>query len=94
MSHRQHTQSTQLLRGVEDDRREPTGHLGVQPNLDSSLDLILTLDQEIQELLGVDDRLAVVRHQANEGSVPLVDDLERVTTNVGFHLLWYYSLYD
>lgn len=33
--HGQHTQASNLLGTVEDDRREPAGHLTVQPNLDT-----------------------------------------------------------
>ncbi len=39
------------------------------------LDLVLTLDQQIQQLLSVHCGLPVVGHQANEGRVPLVGDL-------------------
>ncbi len=35
VSHGQHPQATDLLGTVEDDRREPTGHLTVQTNLDT-----------------------------------------------------------
>mmetsp|Transcript_15271 Transcript_15271/g.46146 ORF Transcript_15271/g.46146 Transcript_15271/m.46146 type:complete len:374 (-) Transcript_15271:3477-4598(-) len=73
--HGQHAQPANLLGRVEDDWREPTGHLGVQPNLDPSLDLVLTLDQQVKELLGVHRRLTVVRHQPNQSRVPLVGNL-------------------
>lgn len=33
--HGQHAQASNLLGTVEDDRREPAGHLTVQPNLDT-----------------------------------------------------------
>ena len=39
VSHGQHAQPSQLLRGIEDNWREPTGHLGVESNLDTCLDL-------------------------------------------------------
>jgi len=39
------------LGGVEDDGREPGGHLGVEADLDPSLDLVLALDQQVQHLL-------------------------------------------
>ena len=39
------------------------------------LDLVLALDQQVQQLLGVHSGLPVVGHQPNEGSVPLVGDL-------------------
>ncbi len=35
VSHGQHPKATDLLWTVEDDRREPTGHLTVQTNLDT-----------------------------------------------------------
>ena len=35
VSHGQHPQATNLLGTVEDDRREPAGHLTVQTNLDT-----------------------------------------------------------
>ena len=39
MAHGQHPQAPQLLRCVEHHRGEPAGHLGVQPNLDTGLNL-------------------------------------------------------
>ena len=39
MAHREHAQAPQLLWSVEDNWREPAGHLRVQPNLDPGLDL-------------------------------------------------------
>ena len=39
------------------------------------LDLVLTLDQQVQQLLSMDGGLPVVGHQANEGCVPFVGDL-------------------
>lgn len=44
MTHGQHPQAAQLLGGVKHDRREPAGHLRVQSDLDSCLDLVFTLD--------------------------------------------------
>lgn len=35
VAHGEHTQTSNLLGAVEDDRWEPTGHLTVQPNLDT-----------------------------------------------------------
>eukprot|EP00906_Rhabdomonas_costata_P036699 RCo051448 len=75
VTHREHPQPTQLLRGIEDHRGKPRGHLGVKPDLDSGLDLVLALHQQIQKLLGVHRGLAEVRHQADQDGVPLVDDL-------------------
>ena len=40
MPHRQHPQATNLLRSVEHYGRKAAWHLGVQPDLDSSLDLM------------------------------------------------------
>jgi len=75
VSHRQHAKTSKLLRRVEHDRWETTRHLGVEADLDTCLDLVLALDEEIKQLLGVDDRLTEVRHQANQSRVPLVHNL-------------------
>ena len=136
VAHGEHTQATNLLGAVKDDRWEPAGHLTVQPNLDTlqeskaaqcpvdnviltqnsalrgpksqqsgtathctgsklgekqqmaswqgqcraymdayCLDLVLTLDQQVQQLLGVHSSLPVVGHQPNQGCVPLVGNL-------------------
>ena len=61
---------------VEDDGREAGRHLGVESDLDPRLDLVLALDEQIEQLLGVHHRLPEVRHQANQSRVPLVDDLQ------------------
>ena len=76
MAHRQHAKAAQLFGSVEDYRREATGHFGVKANLDTCLDLVLTLDQQIQELLSVDHCFTEVRHQADESRVPFVHNLE------------------
>ena len=73
MAHGQHAQAAQLFGGVEDHRGETAGHLGVEADLDTSLNLVLALDQQVQ---GVDHRLAEVRHQSDQSSVPLVHNLE------------------
>lgn len=78
MAHGEHAESSQLLRGVEHNRRETTRHLGVEANLDTCLDLVLTLHQQVQELLGVHDSLPKVRHKANKSSVPLIHNLKIV----------------
>lgn len=39
MAHGQHTKSSQLFWSVKYNRREPTRHLGIQPDLDTCLDL-------------------------------------------------------
>ena len=75
MAHGQHSQSAQLFGGVEDDGRETRGHFRIQADLDTRLDLVLALDEQIEQLLGVDDRLAEVGHETDEGRVPFVDDL-------------------
>ena len=77
MAHGQHAQAAQLFGGVEDHRGETTGHLGVEANLDTRLNLVLALDQQVQQLLGVDHRLAEVRHQTDQSRVPLVHNLGR-----------------
>lgn len=76
MPHRQHSQTPKFLGGVEDDRGESTWHFGVETNLDTGLNFVLALDQEVKEFLCVDHSLTVVRHQSNEGSIPLVDNLK------------------
>lgn len=37
--------------------------------------LVLTLDQQIQQLLGIDHSFSEVCHKANQCRVPLVDNL-------------------
>ena len=81
VTHRQHAEPTELLRRVEDDRREATRHLGVETDLDACLNLVLTLHQQVQQLLRVDDRLAEVRHQPDQRRVPLVHNLATTTSN-------------
>mmetsp|Transcript_889 Transcript_889/g.2133 ORF Transcript_889/g.2133 Transcript_889/m.2133 type:complete len:481 (-) Transcript_889:3567-5009(-) len=75
VAHTQHAQASQLLGRVEHHGRESRGHLGVQADLDTRLHLVLTLDEQVQESIGVDDRLAEVGHHANEVCVPLVGNL-------------------
>jgi len=76
VTHGKHSETPQLLRGVEDDRGETAGHLGVEADLDPGLDLVLALDQQVQQLLGVDHRLPEVRHQADQCGVPFVNNLK------------------
>ena len=61
--------------GVEHNRRETRRHFAVQPDLDTSLDLVLGFDQRIKQLIRVDDRLAVVGHETDQRGVPLVHNL-------------------
>lgn len=75
VTHGQHAEPTQLLGCVEDHRREPGGHLGVETDLDTGLDLVLTFDQQIQQLLSIDDSLSEVCHQTDQSSVPFVYNL-------------------
>ena len=85
VAHGQHAQPSQLFGGVEHHRWETRGHFGVQANLDTGLDLVFTLDQQVQELLCVDHSFTEVGHQANKGCVPLIHDLlspEMVGVNV------------
>ena len=63
------------LGGVEHDRRETRRHLTVQPNLDTSLDLILRFDQRIEQFVRVDNRLTVVSHETDQRGVPFVHNL-------------------
>ena len=77
MSHGQHSEASQFLRRVEDDRRKSGGHFGIESDLDTSLDLVLAFDEQIEKLLRVDDRLSEVSHQPDQRRVPLVHDLRR-----------------
>ena len=77
VTHGEHAQTPDLLRRVEDDRWEATGHFRIETDLDSSLNFVLALDEKIEQLLRVYDRLAEVRHQTNQRRVPLVDDLKQ-----------------
>lgn len=77
VTHGQHAQATQLLGRIKHHGREPGGHLGVESNLNTCLDLVLALYQQIQQLLGIDYSLSVIRHQTNESGIPLVHDLSK-----------------
>ena len=76
MAHGQHAEAAELLGSVEDDGRETARHFGVQADLDTCLDLVLALHQQVQELLGVDNSLAEVRHQTDQSRVPFVHNLD------------------
>lgn len=60
---------------IEHHRWETRRHLTVQTDLDTSLNLVFRLDESIQQLVGMNDCFSIVRHETNESSVPLVDDL-------------------
>lgn len=77
VTHGQHAQATQLLGRIKHHRWETGGHLGVESNLNTCLDLVLALYQQIQQLLGIDYSLSVIRHQTNESGIPLVHDLSK-----------------
>lgn len=77
MSHRKHTQSSQLFRSIEHHRRKSAWHFRIQTNLDTSLDFILTLHQEVQQFLSVDDSLSKVCHKTNQSSIPFVYNLQK-----------------
>ncbi len=76
MAHGQHAKATQLFGSVEDYGRETARHFGVKADLDTCLDLVLALHQQVQELLGVDHSLTEVRHQTDQSRVPFVHNLE------------------
>ena len=82
MTHWQHAKTSELLRRVEHNRWESTWHLWVEADLDTRLYLVLTLDEEVKQLLGVDDCLTEVRHQTNQSRVPLVHNLVITTTKI------------
>ena len=67
---------TKLLGCIEDHRRESARHFRVQSDLDTSLYLVLTLDEQIQELLCVHYCFSEVCHQADQRCVPLVNNLQ------------------
>lgn len=75
VAHAEHAEAAELLGSVEHGRREARRHLRVEADLDARLDLVLALHQQIQQLLRVHHRLAVVAHQADQRRVPLVHDL-------------------
>lgn len=77
MAHGEHAQPPQLLRGVEHHRRKTAGHFGVQADLDPSLDFILTLHQQIKQLLSIYNSFSEISHQANQSCVPFIDNLGR-----------------
>jgi hypothetical protein len=72
------------LRSIEHDWRETRWHLAVQTNFDTGLNFVLGLDESIQKLVRVNDSLSIVRHQADEGCVPFVDNL-RKRSRAGTH---------
>lgn len=76
MSHGQHAKAPQLFGSVEDYGGEAARHFGVQADLDTRLDLVLALHQQVQELLGVDHSFTEVRHQTNQSRVPFVHNLQ------------------
>ncbi len=60
---------------VEYHRRETSRHLRIEANLDTRLNLVLTLDEQIKQWDGGYRGLSVVRHETNQCSVPFVDNL-------------------
>lgn len=77
VAHGEHAQPPQLLRGVKHHRRKTAGHFGIQADLDPSLDFILTLHQQIKQLLSIYNSFPEISHQANQSCVPFIDNLER-----------------
>ena len=75
MAHRQHPQAAQFLRRVEDNGWETRWHLTVQADLYTGLNLVLGFDKGIQKFIRMDDSFAIVCHQANQRSIPLIDNL-------------------
>lgn len=74
VTHAQHSQTAQFFWCVEHHGRESRGHFGIQTDLDTGLNFILAFDQQIEQLLGVNDGFAEVRHQTDQRCVPFVDD--------------------
>lgn len=75
VTHTEHAQTSQLLRCVEHNGREPTGHFRVQTNLDTGLDFVFTFHKKIQQILRIYHSFSEVSHQADQGSIPLVHNL-------------------
>mmetsp|Transcript_15168 Transcript_15168/g.27300 ORF Transcript_15168/g.27300 Transcript_15168/m.27300 type:complete len:258 (+) Transcript_15168:3164-3937(+) len=73
--HGYHTKPPQLLRRIKHHWGESTGHLGVEAYFYPRLYLVFTLDEQVEQLSGVDDCFAEVGHQADDHSVPLIGDL-------------------
>lgn len=76
VTHAQHSQTAQFFGSVEHNRRETGRHLRVEANLDTSLNFVLALDQQVQQFLGIDHSLTEVGHQAYERCVPFVHNLK------------------
>lgn len=91
MAHGQHAKATQLFGCVEHYRRETARHFGVETDLDTCLDLVLTLHKQVQELLGIDHSLTEVRHQTDQSSVPFVYNLEVKKKNQNCDITCYSS---
>ena len=81
VAHRQHSETSELLRRVEHDRWKSTRHFRVESDLDSCLDLVLALDEQVQQLLRVHHRLAEVRHQTDQSCIPLVHNLHIIVSH-------------
>lgn len=76
MTHGQHAKPAQLFRCIKDHRGETARHFGVQTDLDTCLDLVLTLHKQVQEFLCIHYSLPEVCHQTNQSGVPFVHNLE------------------
>lgn len=63
MTHGKHSKTPNLLGCVENHWREPTRHLGIKTNLNTGLDLVLTLDQKVKKLLSMHCCFSKVCHQ-------------------------------
>jgi hypothetical protein len=83
MAHRKHAQTSQFFWSVEDHWRESAWHFRIQSHLNSSLDLVLTLNQQIKELVCVDGGLSVISHQTYQGGVPLIGDFSKGSAPTG-----------
>ena len=75
VAHRQHTKSSQFFRCIKHDRRKSWRHFWIQTNLDTSLNFVFAFNQQIKQFLGINHSLSEIGHKANQGRVPLVDNL-------------------
>ena len=83
MSHRKHSESSQFFRSVKYDRGEPAGHFGIQPDFYTSLNLILTFHQQIQNLFSMDHSFSEISAKADQGCIPFIWDFSEGCTSTG-----------
>lgn len=77
VTHGEHSKTAKLFGSVENDWRESTWHFRVETHLDSRLNLVFALDQQIEKLLRVYHSLSIVGHQPDQSRVPLIAHLRK-----------------